>query len=360
MRRTLGILSLTLTLAAPLTAGLMAHANADPSGPSAGPALRWHQTRVGSKEELRGLDPIDANTAWVSGDKGGVWRTTNGGHSWRDVAPPHSKKLLYRDVEATDAQHALLLAIGPKEASRIYRTTDGGASWTKTFVNHNPDAFFDCMAMWPGGRYGLAMSDPVNGKFRVIRTTDSGRSWKLVDPAGMPAATDGEFGFAASGTCLVTAGHNRAWIASGGTSSRVLRTSDRGSTWKVTDSTLPPADAGGTFGLSFRNAKHGLAVGGDYTVPGNGADYSAYSGDGGRTWTNGGDLGGYRSGVDWVPGAPSLAIAVGTSGADVTYDGGRGWTTFGAGYDSVQCVKGGVCWASGAKGRVARVFGLTD
>ena len=39
--------------------------------------------------------------------------------------------------------------------------------------------------------------------------------------------------------------------------------------------------------------------------------------------------GGYRSGVDWVPGALLMAIAVGTSGSDVTYDGGRSWTTFG-------------------------------
>lgn len=100
-------------------------------------------------------------------------------------------------------------------------------------------------------------------------------------------------------------------------------------------------------------------MGGDYTKPKNGVDASAFSRDGGRSWRNGGDLGGYRSGVDWVPGTRSMAIAVGTSGSDVSYDGGRGWTTFGPGFDSVQCVRGGVCWASGANGRVARATGLT-
>ena len=99
-------------------------------------------------------------------------------------------------------------------------------------------------------------------------------------------------------------------------------------------------------------------MGGDYTEPDTGAKASAYTRNGGRTWIPGGDLGGYRSGVDWVSGAPGTAIAVGTSGSDVTYDGGRTWTAVtsgGDGFDSVQCLPGGVCWASGALGRVGRL-----
>ena len=102
----------------------------------------------------------------------------------------------------------------------------------------------------------------------------------------------------------------------------------------------------------------GLAVGGDFTAPDNGAQASAYTRDGGRTWIGGGDLGGYRSGVDFISGSPRTAIAVGTSGTDVTYDGGRSWTAVeadGQGFDSVQCRPGGDCWASGADGRVGRL-----
>ena len=47
--------------------------------------------------------------------------------------------------------------------------------------------------------------------------------------------------------------------------------------------------------LAVRGAD-GLAVGGDFTAPTAGADASAYSSDHGETWTNGGDLTGYRSG----------------------------------------------------------------
>ena len=353
MRRALGLLSLSLVLAAPMLGRTSAEASVHPT-------LSWRVTNVGTDQELRGLAPVNARTAWVSGDEGGVWRTTDRGATWQDVAPPGSEDLLFRDVEATDADHAWLLAIGPADASRIYRTTDGGATWTTAFVNDDPDAFYDCMAMWPGGRKGIAMSDPVDGKFQIIRTTDSGRTWSLVDGAGMPPAVDGEFGFAASGTCLVAAGGRDAYLASGGTASRIYRSHDLGSTWTVVDSAIPATEsgAGGTFGLSFRNPRQGLAVGGDYTLPDSGASASAYTRDGGRTWVAGGDLGGYRSGVDWVSGARRTAIAVGTSGSDVTYDGGRTWTAVtsgGDGFDSVQCVPGGVCWASGADGRVGRL-----
>ena len=117
-------------------------------------------------------------------------------------------------------------------------TSDGGHSWHAGFVNSDPNAFYDCMSFWDD-RHGLAMSDPVDGKFRVLSTRNGGRSWSVVDPAGMPPALAGEFGFAASGTCLVTAGTHDAWIASGGgAKTRVYRTYDRGLTWKAT---APPA-----------------------------------------------------------------------------------------------------------------------
>ena len=44
-------------------------------------------------------------------------------------------------MEATDATHAQVLAIGEADASRIYRTTDGGATWQRTFTNEDPVAF---------------------------------------------------------------------------------------------------------------------------------------------------------------------------------------------------------------------------
>ena len=152
----------------------------------------------------------------------------------------------------------------------------------------------------------------------------------MVPNDGMPDAVPGEFAFAASGTCLVAAGGRDAWFGTGGSASRVFHSTDRGRTWTVTDAPIPPSDseAGGVFSLAFRNTHDGVMVGGD--------------------------LSGYRSGVDWVSGSNSMLIAVGPTGSDVSFDGARSWRQFDtAHYDAVDCVPR-TSWASGPAGAVAR------
>lgn len=347
MRTLLGILAAGV-LAMPVAA--TAPSSAAPP-PAAKATLQWEHVDVKTDQQFRGLDAVSETTAWVGGSAGGVWRTTDGGGSWKNVSPKGAKGLLFRDVEATSAKVALVLAIGEGRDSRIYRTTNGGRSWTKSFVNQDKKAFYDCMAMWPGDQDGLAMSDPVNGKFRIIATHDGGASWKKLSPKGMPAAKKGEFAFAASGTCLVTAGHHDAYLASGGTASRIFVTRDRGKHWTVKKSTIPASAAGGVFSMAFRSG-HGIAVGGDFESEDNGKKMVAVS-RGGRSWHNAGDLSGYRSGVDWR--TATMAVAVGPNGSDVSRDGGKTWESFSqVALDAVQCVSR-ACWGSGPEGTVVRL-----
>jgi hypothetical protein len=150
----------------------------------------------------------------------------------------------------------------------------------------------------------------------------------------------------------VTAGAHDAFLASGGAASRIFVSRDRGKHWDVRRSTIPASAAGGVFSLAFAGGE-GIAVGGDFEHENRGDDASAYSHSRGRKWRNGGDLAGYRSGVDWR--TDDVAIAVGPSGSDVTRSGGRSWTRFSRlALDAVQCVPG-TCWASGPEGVVVRL-----
>jgi photosystem II stability/assembly factor-like uncharacterized protein len=346
MRRTLLVI-LAAALALPAAATATSTSRHEPP--------RWVPVPTGSAQQYRGLDAVDHRTAWVGGSAGQVMRTTDGGATWQDVSPPGAEGLLFRDVEAQSARRATVLSIGEGDASRIYTTADGGRSWRLAFVNDDPAAFYDCMAFFPGGRRGLALSDPVGGKFRIAATDDWGRTWRVLPNEGMPPAVAGEFAFAASGTCLVTSGFRDAWFASGGGASRVFHSRDGGATWTVTAAPIPAADAGGVFSLAFRTPRDGVMVGGDFTAPDNGADASGFTRDGGATWQAGGDLSGYRSGVDWVTFSRSTVIAVGPTGSDVSYDGARTWRPFDtAAYDAVDCVPF-TCWASGPAGAVARL-----
>ncbi|HEY3003713.1 MAG TPA: oxidoreductase [Kribbellaceae bacterium] len=320
------------------------------------PSYGWDLKPTGSTARFRGLAAVDAQTAWLGGSAGQVLRTTDGGTTWQNVSPPGAADLLFRDVEAFDAAHAVVLAIGSGEASRVYRTADGGRTWDETFRNTDANAFYDCFDFFDAKR-GLALSDPVDGKFRILATGDGGRSWDVVPGAGMPVALAGEFAFAASGSCLVAGPGRTAWFATGGGDRpRVFRTTDGGVTWSVADSPMASGEAAGIFSLAFRDPRHGVAVGGDFLNPDAAVDAAAVTSDGGRTWSlvpAGSAPKGYRSGSAWLPATDRTVVAVGPSGSDVSEDGGLTWMPFDDGtFDSVECARG-ACWASGAQGRAA-------
>ena len=319
----------------------------------------WERFDTGTTSRLRGLDAVSAQVAWASGSGGTVLRTVDGGASWQQVGPAGITDLQFRDIEAFDARHAVIMSAGSGEESRVYTTSDSGQTWTETFRNDEPAAFYDCMAFFDRW-HGLALSDPVGGKFRIISTSDGGASWDVLPSDGMPAALDGEFAFAASGTCLVTAAHGPdiAWFATGGgAETRVFRSRDHGLTWDVVATPMPSGPAAGIFSLAFRDAVHGIAVGGDFLNPLTAPDGALSTKTSGRSWQPAdAQPGEYRSGSAWVPHTGQVALAVGPTGSDVTYDRGATWVRFDtSSLDSVDCAPDGACWGSGEQGQVAKL-----
>lgn len=333
----------------------------------------WQLTPTGSAARLRGLSVVSERVAWTSGSLGTVLRTTNKGATWQSVGPPGTQALQFRDIEAFDRNNAIILSIGNGPDSRIYRTTNAGRTWQLAFLNEDPLAFYDCMTFFDR-KHGLALSDPVNGRFRILATRDGGRSWNVVD-ADMPPALPGEFAFAASGQCITSTGdilgrrggdddddddggHGHgdrvAWFGTGGDAvARVFRSRDGGKSWNVYPTPMHSNEAAGVFALAFRDTDNGLAVGGDLVTPAASPDMMALTRDSGRTWRLVEDAPNqYRSGTQWVD--DRSAIAVGPTGSDATFDRGRAWDRFDDGsFDTVDCVEGGDCWASGEQGRVA-------
>ncbi|WP_233160356.1 WD40/YVTN/BNR-like repeat-containing protein [Actinophytocola xanthii] len=348
MRRALSVVLLVLAAVASTVATA-------PGAAAGTGSLSWTLTPTGTDAQLRGLSAVSRRVAWASGARGTVLRTLDGGRTWRQVGPPDTADLDFRDIEAFDARTAVALSIGPGAASRIYRTTDGGATWTETFRNPEEAAFYNCVAFFDH-RNGLVAGDPVDGRFRVLSTSDGGRSWRVLPDDGMPAALPGEYGFSASGQCVAVAGRRHAWIATGGAdTARVLHSADRGRTWTAADTPLASSESAGVFAVAFRTPAQGIAIGGDYLNPTSGEDNLALSRDGGRTWREPANSpAGYRSAVTYHPFLHSTLLAVGPSGSDVSVDGGRHWRQFDDGtFDNVDCGWDGACWASGARGRVA-------
>ena len=237
----------------------------------------------GTLNRLQAVSPVNEKVVWASGVAGTWARTTDGGKTWKTGVVPGAETLQFRDVEGVSEKVAYLLSAGPGESSRIYKTTDGGKTWALQFVNQEPNAFYDCFAFWSPKR-GLTMSDAVDGRFPVIRTTD-GSTWQDIGD-NLPPAQPGEAAFAASGTCVATQGDKRAWIATGAAAeARILATTDGGRSWNAyATPTVQGTPASGVFTVAFRDARHGILGAGDLDAPDAFADTMARSRDGGRTW----------------------------------------------------------------------------
>jgi len=308
---------------------------------------------------LRGVSALSTRDAWASGASGTVLHTRDGGSTWERVTIPDSAGLDFRDVDAIDETTAYVLSIGPGPASRIYKTTDWGATWALQFSNEDPKGFFDAMAFWDTN-HGLVMGDSIDGRFDILRTLDGGKTWSRIPATSLPAALPNEGAFAGSGTNVAVLPGGSAWIGTGaGPRCRVLHTTDYGATWTVAETPVAASASAGIFSIAFRDAQHGLTVGGDYRKESEAVANAAASTDGGRTWAPVTGLSGFRSVVAAVPFSTGAWIAVGPSGADASDDDGKTWTNIStAGYHAFSFARergNHSGWAVGENGRIARL-----
>ena len=333
----------------PLAALLCACA-APPSPPSG-----WAHAATGSTASLRALAAVDADVAYVGGTGGTLLRTTDGGRTWTDVAPPGSGGCDFRDLAAFGPDQVLAMVAG--QPARVYRTEDGGVSWRIVHEDPRPQAFFDAMAF--AGDVGALFGDPVDGRFTLLLTADAGRTWREAFAEALAPPRAGEVGFAASGTCLAVARGDVpifSLVTGGGTCRHLLFSVDDG--WEAVDLPMARGSASeGAFSIAWRGAV-GVAVGGDFQKPKRGRGSAAVTLDGGRTWYPGNTCG-YRSAVAWLD--EDMLLAVGSHGASYSPDRGRTWQAFGdEGFHSLQVTADGTVWACGSDGRVAKLLRAGD
>ena len=159
-------------------------------------------------------------------------------------------------------------------------------------ANTNPKVFFDSMVFWDS-KHGVVLGDPIpdeSGKLKFeLLMTDDGQNWRILPPAQLPVAIEGEGAFAASNTCLAIlsgASDSNLWFATGGKAARVFHSGDRGKSWEVFDTPMiHGADSTGIFSIAFRDPLHGVIAGGDYKKPNDDGPNLAFTDDGGKTWT---------------------------------------------------------------------------
>jgi photosystem II stability/assembly factor-like uncharacterized protein len=283
------------------------------------------------KKGFRGLSVVNAKVIWISGQKGLVGRSTNGGKSfvWRRIR--FYGKMDFRTLQAFSRKKAMIATAGTPAC--VLRTSNGGKTWEEVFTSYDSAMFFDGIGFWNEKR-GLIFGDPVKGRMFLMETLDGGETWSQIPFNDRPQLADGEAAFAASGTTIRTLPNGHVYIATGGVKSRLWHSRDYGHHWEVFETPMIQGKPSqGIFSMAFRDTLNGIIVGGDYLQPADTTQNCFVTGDGGRTWIRSVQPpGGYRSCVEFMDagrmygGTGYKCVTIGPTGMEESLDGGLHWT----------------------------------
>ncbi len=211
---------------------------------------------------FRGLSVINDSDAWVSGSKGWVGTTINGGKDWRFRQVKGYEQCDFRSIYAFNAKNAVIANAGAP--AYILYTSDSGYTWQKVYENDDSAAFIDGIDFWDH-KFGIMYGDPLKGHMLLAHTKDGGKTWTEYPSAECPALSPGEASFAASGTCIKCVQRKKLFIATGGTVSRLLVSKNRGKSWKAINTPILQGTAStGIFTFLPLGKKLWVIAGGDY------------------------------------------------------------------------------------------------
>jgi photosystem II stability/assembly factor-like uncharacterized protein len=236
-------------------------------------ALRWRN--IGPNRGGRSLAAAGSRRRpleyWFGATGGGLWKTTDGGTTWRPMTDRFINSSSVGAVAVCEADpDVVYLGMGETQlrgnimqGDGVWKTTDGGKTWTHlglaatqaiARVRVHPT---DCDRVWVaalGHPYG---PNPERG---VFRSTDGGRTWTktlfrndragAVDLVLTPGRPDTMF------AALWEVSRTPWSLSSGGAGSGLFRSTDGGRTWtEITRSPGLPAGTLGKIGVTVSGAR---------------------------------------------------------------------------------------------------------
>lgn len=245
-------------------------------------SLKFNYFQTLPQISIRALEILNDSTIWFAANQGVFGYTENQGKTWHiDSIKADSIYPEFRSISILDNSTILLLSIGTP--AYLFKTIDKGLTWQLAYTNRQEAIFFDCMK-FKNSEEGIAIADPIDGCFKIIKTKDAGEHWTEIDCKNIPAALDGEACFAASNSCIDIVKEN-VWFATGGKHSRVFFSKDFGNHFVVFENPIQQGETmTGIFSVDFLDKDFGVVAGGNYDKTDTSIVAIATTKNGGRTW----------------------------------------------------------------------------
>jgi hypothetical protein len=189
-------------------------------GPKLIPAAQFDLDNTPASGRIRtmAIDPTDGNTIYIGAASGGVWKTEDGGKTWRALTDtqcslvigsiaidPGDNKVIYAGTgEGPATTNSFLSGCG------VLKSTDGGITWNQMGASVFAPANQEGARIWKIAIAGNTLW--VASDFGLFRSTDGGSSFNsvlagtatdvVIDPSNamtMYAAIGNMFGDAANG-----------------------------------------------------------------------------------------------------------------------------------------------------------------
>ncbi|MGK2860988.1 MAG: WD40/YVTN/BNR-like repeat-containing protein [Chitinophagaceae bacterium] len=310
----------------------------------------------GTNTSIRGLSVVNDNIIWVSGTNGTVGKSTNGGKNWKWMTVNGFEKTDFRDIEAFNANTALIMGIG--EPAYILKTNDGGDSWRVVYENKKKGMFLDAMD-FANNQLGIVIGDPIDGKIFIARTNNSGNTWKEIEKTDNTVIADkGEAFFAASGSNVKLFANDEYFIVSGGLRSRLIGQGTAIDLPIIQGKESTGANAIDIFdnGLPKKPGQRMVVVGGDFNKDSVTEKNCYYTINAGKTWlAPQTPPHGYRSSVEYL--SKKDILTCGLNGVDYSDDGGKNWQWISKeGFHVCRIARiGTAVFLAGSNGKIGRV-----
>lgn len=288
------------------------------------------------------VDPTRPSRWYVAVASGGVWKTENAGTSWTPLFDGQGSFSIGCVTLDPQNPHTLWVGTGENNNQRsvaygdgLYKSLDGGKSWKNVGLEHSEHIAKVLVHPKDSETVYVAAYGPLwsaGGDRGIYKTTDGGKTWTSVLSVSEHTGFSDLVMDPRNPDVLLAAAHQRrrhVWTyISGGPESAIYKTTDGGATWRKVTSGLPGQDLG-RIALAISPVDPDIVYAMVETADDAGGFFR--SADRGETWQK--QSGYYSSGNYYVELVPDPADARRVYSMDtflqVTDDGGKTWRNLG-------------------------------